>query len=139
MKRSVKIGLGVLLIASLAAGYAVYWWHEISLDRQAVADNPTEEHVARAAEVRKLLVSVDARERQKAGEVLEPLSERDRERVLYVLSEDSAPAVRLAAIPLIRRLKDRVPAARATLVRLAVSDADKEVREAAKEALGGGR
>ena len=139
MKRSAKVGLGVLLIAALAAGYGVYWWHEISLDRAAVASRPTEEHIAIATEIRKLVVSTDPKDRARVTSELEKLEERDRERVLAVLAEDSAAEVRLAAIPHIKRLKDRIPAARAVLVKLIQSDESGEVREAAREALGGGK
>jgi hypothetical protein len=139
MKRGYKIGLGALLIASLVAGYAVYWWHEISLDEAAVADNPTDEQVAAAAGVRDLIVSPDPRERARIPERLDRMLERDRERVLAILAEDGVTAVRLAAIPYVKRLKDRVPAARATLVRLALQDPEPSVKDAARDALGGAK
>jgi len=85
------------------------------------------------------VVSTDPKDRARVTSELEKLEERDRERVLAVLAEDSAAEVLLAAIPHIKRLKDRIPAARAVLVKLIQSDESGEVREAAREALGGGK
>jgi len=139
MRRGVKIGLGVLLLSSLAAGYGVYWWHELSLDAQAVVDNPTPEQEAVAADVRKLMVATDPRDRVRAGPRLDALPERYRVKVVSVLLDDPVAAVRLAVVPYLKRMQDRVPAARADLVALAEHDPDKAVSQAAKDALGGTR
>jgi hypothetical protein len=55
-----------------------------------------------------------------------------------VLGEDRDPAVRLAAVPWMERSGFDHPTTRADLARMAASDASKEVREAARSALGGG-
>ena len=138
MTRSQKIGISVLVIVTMAVGYAVYWWHEGVLDEQALASEPSEGAVEVAEEVHKLLLATDFRDKATGLLRLENLSTSERAEVLAVLADDTESPVRLVVMPLIGKLKDRYPAMRAVLARVVVSDPDRDVKEAAKAALGGG-
>lgn len=137
MKRSIKIGLGTLLIAVLAVGYGIYWWYEGALDEQAEAARPSQWAIETAQNIRKLLLSDEFKEKAKGVNQLETLELSNKIEVLRVLAEDTNNMIRMVAVPMIGKLKERSPRMRAILVKLAQSDPDKDVRDAAKEALGG--
>jgi HEAT repeat protein len=133
-----KIGLGALLIAVLAVGYGVYWWYEAALDDQVAAARPGEFAVVTAAEIRKQLLATEFKEKAAGITRLEKLDAVERVEVLRVMAEDPSQVIRMIAVPMIGKLKDRSPRMRAILVKLVQSDPEKDVRDAAKEALGGG-
>ena len=138
MRRDVKVGLGVLLVAVLATGYGVYWWYEAALDAQVEASQPSDFARDVASEARRLLLSAEFKDKAAGLVRLDKLAEEDRAEVLCVMADDASQTVRMIAVPMMSRLRDRFPRVRALLVRLALNDAEKDVRDSARDALGGG-
>ena len=138
MRRGVKVGLGALLIGVLATGYGVYWWYEAALDAQVEASQPSDFARDVSSEVRHLLLSAEFKDKGAGLVRLDKLSEEDRAEVLGVMADDPSQTIRMIAIPMMSRLRDRFPRVRALLVRLALNDPEKDVRDAARDALGGG-
>ena len=136
MRQQVKRGLLVLFGACFLVAYGVYWWHQVSLDRQVAQDQIPRELVEEAAAIREGFEPSAATTLPVAMKRLEALSDEDRSQVLVILSEDPVVAVRMAILPYLR--KDRMhPRVRATLARMARDDEDKVVRETASDALAG--
>jgi hypothetical protein len=136
MRQQVKRGLLVLFGACVILAYGVYWWHQVSLDRQVAQDQVPEELVAEAAAIRQGFDPAAATTLPVALKRLEKLADEDRASVLVVLAQDPDVAVRMAILPYLR--KDRMhPRVRAALARMARDDEDKVVRETASDALAG--
>jgi len=134
MKRGAKIGLSVFFLAAAAAGYGVYWWYESDLDRQAHEETRVRPDLP-VDEVRGLLSNQNLRDKLKAQHIIERLAESDRVDLLKAMSDEPNLVVRLFAVTNMAKLKAN-PAMRAGLARLAESDPAREVRDAARDALG---
>lgn len=115
------------------AGYAVYWWHETSLDRIAVS------HIRFKGEsLDRVSAALLDKRPAEAREILQRQPLFEKIGILKVLSRNESVAVRMFAVRCMRPLRD-VPQIRAELARLAVEDPEESVTKLASRALQGRR
>jgi len=133
MTRRHKILLIAFFVLCAGAGYAVYWWHETSLDR--IALEHVSYHGPALDEVRKLL---DVEKPAEARARLDRLPRHEKVGILKVLDRDTDTMVRMFAVRYMRSMRD-VPAIRAELARIAQDDQDRAVSRLASRALQGRR
>jgi len=129
-----QMALILLFFAICAgAGYAVYWWHETSLDRIAMF------HVSFKGEsLNRVSAALADKRPAQAREILQRQPLFEKIGILKVLSRDEAVAVRMFAVRCMRPLRD-VPQIRAELARLAAEDPEESVTRLASRALQGRR
>ncbi len=125
--------LAAFFLACTSVGYGVYWWHEISLDRQALASMPY--HGPLLDRVRALAMPPETKSNE-ATALLAEMPEYHRTRILGVLSTDDDPAVRYFAIVSMLPERDH-PHLRAALAKAAVDDDEGRNRAAARKVLSG--
>lgn len=125
--------LVAFFLACTGLGYGVYWWHEISLDRQAIASMPYQGPLL--DQVRALAAPPKTATDQAAA-LLARMPEYHQTRILGVLSTDQEPVVRYFAIVTMLPLRDH-PHVRAALARAAVEDDEVRNRAAARKVLSG--
>lgn len=123
--------LAAFFLACVSVGYGVYWWHEISLDRQALESLPYQGPLL--DQVRSLAVPPITKTND-AIALLDGMPEYHRVRILGVLSTDEDPAVRYFAIAAMLPMRDH-PHVRAALARAVVEDDEARNRAAARKVL----
>jgi len=136
MERGPKVIFGILVILAAAAGYGVYWWYGSAREVEKAPAVSVE--VAKAIDdIRKLVMEGDLKSRSLVRKRVKRLKVDRRVDVLTALADDREVAVRLFAVKMLTRFRDRATV-RALLAKKTLSDPDKDVKEAAKKALGGG-
>lgn len=125
----------VLFAVCSASGYGIYWWHETSLDRIAIASldyrGPTLDRVMK-------LLTGDDKNSTEARQIVERLPEYEQVGIIAVLAKNEMNSVRMFAIRHMRAMRD-IPRIRAELARMAVEDPDETIARLASRTLAGRR